>query len=235
MARSKSVESPAFRRQPRWTWCLSKMKRACGRRSDREPRRSSRVSLPGFGCEGKECRKPLLICRHPRLAFARAARLLCPAPERQPGTHPTAVVHASARLGRERDRGRASRHRREGRDRRSDLDWRRRCNRCGRSYRQRLRDISQCHHLPGCTTRRSGDRPCRSGAGRDGFGYVRDPASGHYEKFPQVGRLEIGDDVEIGANSTIDRGALEVTRIGRGAKIEIWCTSATTARSGKTW
>ena len=35
-----------------------------------------------------------------------------------------------------------------------------------------------------------------------------------------MGRLEIGDDVEIGANSTIDRGALEVTRIGRGAKID---------------
>jgi UDP-3-O-[3-hydroxymyristoyl] glucosamine N-acyltransferase len=56
--------------------------------------------------------------------------------------------------------------------------------------------------------------------GSDGFGYVRDPASGRYEKFPQAGRLEIGDDVEIGANSTIDRGALDVTRIGRGAKID---------------
>jgi UDP-3-O-[3-hydroxymyristoyl] glucosamine N-acyltransferase len=56
--------------------------------------------------------------------------------------------------------------------------------------------------------------------GSDGFGYVRDRGTGHYEKFPQVGRLEIGDDVEIGANSTIDRGALEVTRIGRGAKID---------------
>jgi UDP-3-O-[3-hydroxymyristoyl] glucosamine N-acyltransferase len=56
--------------------------------------------------------------------------------------------------------------------------------------------------------------------GSDGFGYVRDSATGRYEKFPQVGRLEIGDDVEIGANSTIDRGALEVTRIGRGAKID---------------
>ena len=56
--------------------------------------------------------------------------------------------------------------------------------------------------------------------GSDGFGYVRDRATGHYEKFPQAGRLEIGDDVEIGANSTIDRGALEATRIGRGAKID---------------
>jgi UDP-3-O-[3-hydroxymyristoyl] glucosamine N-acyltransferase len=56
--------------------------------------------------------------------------------------------------------------------------------------------------------------------GSDGFGYVRDQTSGRYEKFPQVGRLEIEDDVEIGANSTIDRGALDTTRIGRGTKID---------------
>ena len=56
--------------------------------------------------------------------------------------------------------------------------------------------------------------------GSDGFGYVRDQATGRYEKFPQIGRLEIEDDVEIGANTTIDRGALDVTRIGRGAKID---------------
>jgi UDP-3-O-[3-hydroxymyristoyl] glucosamine N-acyltransferase len=56
--------------------------------------------------------------------------------------------------------------------------------------------------------------------GSDGFGYVRDEKTGQYEKFPQIGRLEIEDDVEIGANSTIDRGALDVTRIGRGTKID---------------
>jgi UDP-3-O-[3-hydroxymyristoyl] glucosamine N-acyltransferase len=56
--------------------------------------------------------------------------------------------------------------------------------------------------------------------GSDGFGYVRDPASGRHEKFPQTGKLEIEDDVEIGANTTIDRGALEVTRVGRGTKID---------------
>jgi UDP-3-O-[3-hydroxymyristoyl] glucosamine N-acyltransferase len=56
--------------------------------------------------------------------------------------------------------------------------------------------------------------------GSDGFGYVRDPESGRYEKFPQIGRLEIEDDVEIGANTTIDRGALETTRIGRGTKVD---------------
>jgi UDP-3-O-[3-hydroxymyristoyl] glucosamine N-acyltransferase len=56
--------------------------------------------------------------------------------------------------------------------------------------------------------------------GSDGFGYVRDPKSGRYEKFPQVGRLVIEDDVEIGANTTIDRGALDETRIGQGTKID---------------
>jgi UDP-3-O-[3-hydroxymyristoyl] glucosamine N-acyltransferase len=56
--------------------------------------------------------------------------------------------------------------------------------------------------------------------GSDGFGYVRDPESGRYEKFPQVGRLVIEDDVEIGANTTIDRGTLDETRLGRGTKID---------------
>src|ERR1700734_1013519 len=56
--------------------------------------------------------------------------------------------------------------------------------------------------------------------GSDGFGYVRDAKSGRYDKFPQVGKLVIEDDVEIGANTTIDRGALDETRIGRGTKID---------------
>jgi len=56
--------------------------------------------------------------------------------------------------------------------------------------------------------------------GADGFGYVRDPESGAYTQFPQQGTLVIEDDVEIGANSTIDRGALHETRLGRGTKID---------------
>lgn len=54
--------------------------------------------------------------------------------------------------------------------------------------------------------------------GSDGFGFV--PHEGRYHKFPQVGTVVIGDDVEIGANTTIDRGALDATRIGRGTKID---------------
>ena len=56
--------------------------------------------------------------------------------------------------------------------------------------------------------------------GADGFGYVRDAATGAYTQFPQQGTLVLEDDVEVGANSTIDRGALEETRIGRGTKLD---------------
>jgi UDP-3-O-[3-hydroxymyristoyl] glucosamine N-acyltransferase len=56
--------------------------------------------------------------------------------------------------------------------------------------------------------------------GADGFGYVRDSTTGAYTQFPQQGTLLIEDDVEIGANSTVDRGALRQTRIGRGTKID---------------
>ena len=54
--------------------------------------------------------------------------------------------------------------------------------------------------------------------GADGFGYVPD-ATGH-QKIPHVGRCIIGDDVEIGANSTVDRGSVDDTVIGPGTKID---------------
>lgn len=54
--------------------------------------------------------------------------------------------------------------------------------------------------------------------GADGFGFVQ--VNGAYERFPQVGRVEIGDRVEIGANSCVDRAALGVTSLGEGAKLD---------------
>ena len=54
--------------------------------------------------------------------------------------------------------------------------------------------------------------------GSDGFGYVPGPA-GH-EKIPHVGRCVIGDDVEVGANTTIDRGSVDDTVVGSGTKID---------------
>ena len=56
--------------------------------------------------------------------------------------------------------------------------------------------------------------------GATGFGYARNAQTGEHLLFPQQGRLVIEDDVEIGANTTIDRGALGETRIGSGTKID---------------
>lgn len=54
--------------------------------------------------------------------------------------------------------------------------------------------------------------------GADGFGFA--PVDGHYHKIPQVGIVEIGDDVEIGANTTVDRSTMGATRIGNGVKLD---------------
>ncbi len=56
--------------------------------------------------------------------------------------------------------------------------------------------------------------------GTDGFGYVRDSENNKHIKFPQIGKVIIEDNVEIGANSCVDRGALGETRIGEGSKID---------------
>jgi UDP-3-O-[3-hydroxymyristoyl] glucosamine N-acyltransferase len=67
--------------------------------------------------------------------------------------------------------------------------------------------------------------------GGDGFGFVL--TGGVYEKFPQVGRVEIGDRVEIGANSCVDRAALGVTSIGEGTKLDNLVHIAHNCRIGK--
>jgi len=67
--------------------------------------------------------------------------------------------------------------------------------------------------------------------GADGYGYTF--ANGRHEKVPQVGWVEVGDDVEIGAGTTIDRGALGPTRIGSGTKIDNLCQIAHNVQVGE--
>jgi UDP-3-O-[3-hydroxymyristoyl] glucosamine N-acyltransferase len=173
------------------------------------------------GCDGRQTGgKPILIVKHPKLAFARAAQFFSAQPDREPGTHPSAVVHASVRLGKE-----VSVAERAVIGENAEIGERTRIG-AGVVIGTNVRIGCECQVYPNVTIYpgvRLGDRVIvHAGAvlGSDGFGYVRDAASGRYEKFPQIGRLEIDDDVEIGANSTVDRGALEVTHIGRGAKID---------------
>jgi UDP-3-O-[3-hydroxymyristoyl] glucosamine N-acyltransferase len=165
--------------------------------------------------------KPLLISRHPKLAFARAARFLREGNQGlQAGVRASAVVHSSVRLGVGvvvEERALIAEDAEIGEGTRIGAG-------CviGRGVKigQECEIYPHVTFYPGTTL---GDRVIvHAGAvlGSDGFGYVRDPKSGGHEKFPQVGKLVIEDDVEIGANTTIDRGALDETRIGRGTKID---------------
>jgi UDP-3-O-[3-hydroxymyristoyl] glucosamine N-acyltransferase len=163
--------------------------------------------------------KPLLISAQPRLTFARAAKLLRD-PDRNRVIHPSAIVPASAELGKNvaiGARATLSEHVKVGDETTIGA---------GSVIGDNVVIGTHCRLdanviiYPGTTL---GDRVIvQAGAilGSEGFGYVRDSKSGRYEQSPQIGRLVIEDDVEIGANSTIDRGALDETRIRRGAKID---------------
>ena len=185
--------------------------------------------IAGAFAENAKSSKPLLIAAHPRLTFARAAafiqtQMLATASKSagggQRGIDPTAVVLPTATIGHSvtidpwtfvGDGAVIGRDAWIG---------------AGCVIGQGVVIGEACRIYPRVTlypgTRLGNRVTVHAGAvlGSDGFGYVRDSETGRYEKFPQIGTLEIGDDVEIGANTTIDRGALDVTRIGRGAKID---------------
>ena len=176
--------------------------------------------IAGDFATGKGGSKALLICAQPRLAFARAAQLLSSQTKREHGIHPSAMIHPSADLGREitiDERVVIKEGVRIG-----NRSW------VGANCVLGANTVigDGCEIYPNVTiypgVRLGKSVIVHSGAvlGSDGFGYVRDRKTGHYEKFPQTGQLEIEDDVEIGANATVDRGALDVTRIRRGTKID---------------
>lgn len=163
-------------------------------------------------------RLPVLRAADLRLAFARAISVLHPAPVPPAGIHPTAVVGAQAALGREVALGPYAV--------------------IGESCT--IGDGVVVH--AGCVLGRGvvvGEGSvlyprvtvydgCRVGSrvilhsgvvvGGDGFGYARDGV--RYVKIPHVGTVVIEDDVEVGANTTIDRATLGETRIGAGTKID---------------
>lgn len=154
----------------------------------------------------------------PRVAFAKALEKLYPRKRLAVGVHATAVVAASAQLGHNCSVGA---HACVGENTRLGDD-------CQIGPGCVLGDdvvIGKGSTLHGQVTVydhvRIGQRAViHAGAviGADGFGFAL--AGGHYEKFPQVGTVEIGDDVEIGANCCIDRAALGVTQIGDGTKLD---------------
>ena len=167
----------------------------------------------------RACTTAIVEDNQPRLWFARAAQLLAP-PLPVAGVHPSAVIGASVQLGPDvtiaacavigdgAEIGRATRIEAGA------------VIGAGVRIGEHCRIYPRVVVYPGATI---GNRVMvHAGVvlGADGFGYVRDPATGAYTQFPQQGTLVIEDDVEIGANCTIDRGALAETRIRRGAKFD---------------
>jgi UDP-3-O-[3-hydroxymyristoyl] glucosamine N-acyltransferase len=162
--------------------------------------------------------RTLIRVKDPRTAFAMSLMMLYPAKKYAPGVHPTAVVAGSAIIGEgvhiaphavigERSTIGAGSVIGAG---------------CVLGDDVSLGPNSLLHSrvtiYDGVTV---GARAIlHSGAilGADGFGFVR--VAGAYQKFPQVGTVQLGDDCEIGANSTIDRAALGVTFLGNGVKLD---------------
>jgi UDP-3-O-[3-hydroxymyristoyl] glucosamine N-acyltransferase len=167
------------------------------------------ISLPG---------KTILRDKQPKVAFAKAAALIL---ERAPiasGIHPTAIIAPLARVSASAGIGPFAVI---GED-----------AHIGDGTQVGAHCVigagawigNQCRIHPRVTLYagvRIGHRvEIHSGAviGADGFGYAQ--GDGRYWKFPQAGIVEIADDVEIGANTTIDRGSLDDTRIGEGVKLD---------------
>jgi UDP-3-O-[3-hydroxymyristoyl] glucosamine N-acyltransferase len=161
---------------------------------------------------------PALIAANPHATYARVAALLHPDPPLNPGRHPMAAVAADAHV-----------------DTTAEIA----AQACVGSG---ARIGARCYIGPGCVVERGaviGDdtrlvarvfvghhvefgQRCvvQPGAiiGGDGFGFANE--KGNWIKVPQIGRVMVGDDVEIGANTTIDRGALGDTVIEEGVKID---------------
>ncbi len=167
----------------------------------------------------------------PRAAFARAVSRLHPQPEPVPGIHPSAVIGEGAEIAYGVSVGPLARIG-EG------AVIGPRCSigaGCSIGRRVVLGEDSILH--ANVTLYDDVDVGARailhSGCviGADGFGFVM--AGDHYEKFPQIGRVVIESDVEIGANSCVDRAALGVTWIGEGSKFDNMVHVAHNCRIGR--
>lgn len=158
-----------------------------------------------------------ILTPQPYLYYARVAQWLNPPPAVVPGIHPSAVVEgevaASASIGPQAVIGRGARigegvvigaHCSVGAD--AEIG-------AGTRLAANVSIYANCRIGARCLI--------HSGVviGADGFGFARE-ADGAWVKIPQVGRVLIGDEVEIGANTTIDRGALGDTVIGDGVKLD---------------
>ncbi|HTU50211.1 MAG TPA: UDP-3-O-(3-hydroxymyristoyl)glucosamine N-acyltransferase [Acidobacteriaceae bacterium] len=164
-------------------------------------------------------KKPLLLVAQPRLAFAKASQYLRAA-KASTGVHRTAILASSVKLAEDVSIGAYAvlgEH--------VEIGARTRIG-AGCVLADGVKIGADCTLYPrvviysGVELRDRAQVHAGCVLGSDGFGYVRDAETGAYTQFPQQGTLIIEEDVEIGANTTIDRGALEETRIARGTKLD---------------
>lgn len=168
--------------------------------------------------DAEACPVPALVCADPYLTYARVATLLYPPHRPQPGVSGTASVDGSATVPASASVGPGARigagvvlgeHVAVGPNCVLEAD-------CTLGEGTRLvANVTLCRGV------RLGARCLiHPGAviGADGFGIARSPEG--WVKVPQVGSVTVGDDVEIGANSCVDRGAIEDTVIGNGVRID---------------
>src|SRR5690349_3254778 len=162
--------------------------------------------------------KTVIVVKNPKLAFARAAAWLLAEPVDETGIHPSATIAPTAKIGERVKIG-------AGAVLESGVFIGDGTIVEAGSYVGKDTTIgSECTIYPRVVIYPNvaiGNRVIiHAGAviGADGFGFVNDGAA--HVKFPQVGKVVIEDDVEIGANTCIDRGSLETTIIRRGVKLD---------------
>jgi UDP-3-O-[3-hydroxymyristoyl] glucosamine N-acyltransferase len=175
--------------------------------------------------------KTTIAVGHPKVALIKAAQALLPPRQTSSETHPSAVVSKGAHLGQGVSVGAHAVIEEE-----VNVGARTQIA-AGACIGRGVEIGADCIIHPRVTIYpdvRIGDRVViHAGAviGADGFGYVF--ADGSQQKFPQLGKAIIEDDVEIGANTTIDRGSLGDTVIGRGSKIDNLVQIAHNVRVGR--
>ncbi|HET7176201.1 MAG TPA: UDP-3-O-(3-hydroxymyristoyl)glucosamine N-acyltransferase [Gammaproteobacteria bacterium] len=178
--------------------------------------RASALILSATDAEG--CTLPALVTSNPYLMYARVAALLAPEPPARRGVHPAAHVDPKAQLAADAWVG-------PGAVVEAGAEIGARASigpncvvmagaKVGEDSRL-VASVTLCH---GVEIGRRGLLHPGAVIGADGFGIARDKAG--WVKVPQLGSVKVGDDVEIGANTTVDRGALEDTVIEDGVKLD---------------
>ena len=163
-------------------------------------------------------KKILIQVPNARVAFAKALALFFPEPKFAAGIHPTAVIAQSAQIS---PTAHIGPHCVVGERVRIGANSILQAGDCVGDDSRLGDDVNLFPNVTIYARTEIGARVrIHAGAviGSDGYGYVLD--AGVHRKVPQVGNVRLGDDVEIGANVTIDRGALGSTVIGRGTKID---------------